>query len=294
LPPSSLSFINGLTDCLRFLQSLTARRSVPAADNLFLRKQLAFYQEHQIRLRRLTATARFSLLFWSRFCDWRNALVIVKPETLIGWHSAAWSRTQFLRTTAQSLGSHLIPRHCQYLSFWHRVIGSIRPRTARTNTGAPCRISTNRAANIGLNWLGSTAHPVQGQEPTAKCSWTANRQRAAIPCFREALRLTKSKWNVEQAVQLPLHAIDNLAARDFHMGLNPKTGGAKYSDWEHVFGSMDKFKKWIGIKWCRPLSLPAFLPAPAPESHWSSHQFFEQIAVISVSMLLDASVLSRH
>src|SRR6201987_1751783 len=78
--------INSFTDSLRFLRSLTAPRTVLAAENLFLRKQLAFYQEHQIRPRRLTATARFSLLFWSRFCDWRNALVIVKPETLIGWH----------------------------------------------------------------------------------------------------------------------------------------------------------------------------------------------------------------
>ena len=56
------------------------------AENLFRRKQLAFYQEHQIRPHRLTAAARFSLLFWSKFFDWRNALVIVKPETLIGWH----------------------------------------------------------------------------------------------------------------------------------------------------------------------------------------------------------------
>jgi hypothetical protein len=78
--------INSFTDSLRFLQSLSARRAILAAENLFLRKQLAFYQEHQIRPRRLTAAARFSLLFWSRFCDWRNALVIVKPETLIGWH----------------------------------------------------------------------------------------------------------------------------------------------------------------------------------------------------------------
>jgi putative transposase len=78
--------INSFTDCLRFLHSLTDRRSVLAAENLFLRKQLAFYQEHQIRPRRLTAAARFSLLFWSRFCNWGNALVIVKPETLIGWH----------------------------------------------------------------------------------------------------------------------------------------------------------------------------------------------------------------
>ncbi|MCU1246990.1 MAG: hypothetical protein JWQ49_19 [Edaphobacter sp.] len=77
--------IDTLTDSFRFLRSLTAPRAVLAAENLFLRKQLAFYQGHQIRPRRLTAAARFSLLFWSRFCN-GGALVIVKPETLIGWH----------------------------------------------------------------------------------------------------------------------------------------------------------------------------------------------------------------
>jgi hypothetical protein len=57
-------FINSFADSLRFLQSLTARRTVLAAENLFLRKQLAFYQEHQSRPRRLTAAARFTLLLW--------------------------------------------------------------------------------------------------------------------------------------------------------------------------------------------------------------------------------------
>ena len=70
--------IDGFTDSLRFLRSLTSPHAVLAAENLLLRKQLAFYQEHQIRPCRLTATARFSLLIWSRFCDWRNALGIVK------------------------------------------------------------------------------------------------------------------------------------------------------------------------------------------------------------------------
>jgi len=65
--------------------SLTARRSVLASKNVSLRKRLVFYQEHQIRPRPPTASARFCLPFWCRFCHWRNALVIVKPETLIGW-----------------------------------------------------------------------------------------------------------------------------------------------------------------------------------------------------------------
>jgi hypothetical protein len=50
---------------------------------LFLRKQLAFYREHQVPPRRLTDAARVSLALWSQLFNWRAALVIVKPETLI-------------------------------------------------------------------------------------------------------------------------------------------------------------------------------------------------------------------
>ena len=56
------------------------------AEVLFLRKQLAFFQERQVQPRRLNDSARFSLILWSRLCNWKEALVIVKPETLIGWH----------------------------------------------------------------------------------------------------------------------------------------------------------------------------------------------------------------
>ncbi len=73
-------------DGFHFLGAVIRSRSAVCAEILFLRKQLAFYQEHQIRPRRLTDSARFSLVFWSRLFDWKEALVIVKPETLIGWH----------------------------------------------------------------------------------------------------------------------------------------------------------------------------------------------------------------
>jgi hypothetical protein len=56
------------------------------AENLFLRKQLAFYQERKARPRRPTDAARLVLALWSRWFDWKGALIIVKPETLIGWH----------------------------------------------------------------------------------------------------------------------------------------------------------------------------------------------------------------
>ena len=73
-------------DGLRFLRAVIRSRTAVSAEILFLRKQLAFYQEHQVRRRRLTDSARYSLVFWSRLFAWKEALVIVKPETLIRWH----------------------------------------------------------------------------------------------------------------------------------------------------------------------------------------------------------------
>jgi transposase InsO family protein len=71
---------------IQFLWLAVSSRAELSAEVLFLRKQLAFYQEHQVQPRKLTDAARFSLVLWSRLFNWREALMIVKPETLIGWH----------------------------------------------------------------------------------------------------------------------------------------------------------------------------------------------------------------
>jgi putative transposase len=75
-----------LMELARLMGVMLRSRTSLVAENLFLRKQLAFYQEHKQRLRPLTDAARLSLVLWSRMCDWKSALVIVKPDTLIGWH----------------------------------------------------------------------------------------------------------------------------------------------------------------------------------------------------------------
>jgi putative transposase len=75
-----------LLDALRF-PSLTVRSGVELrAENLFFRKQLAFYAERKIKARRINDGARLLFVFLSKLFDWKNALVIVKPETLIHWH----------------------------------------------------------------------------------------------------------------------------------------------------------------------------------------------------------------
>jgi transposase InsO family protein len=68
---------------------LICRLSSPhalAAENLFLRKQLALYQERHVKPRSATPATRVTLVWLARWCDWRQALVIVRPATLIRWH----------------------------------------------------------------------------------------------------------------------------------------------------------------------------------------------------------------
>ena len=75
-----------LLDAARFL--VLCLRPAPAvvAENLFLRKQLAQYQERQVKPRRANDATRMVLVWLSRFFDWRRALVIVQPATFTRWH----------------------------------------------------------------------------------------------------------------------------------------------------------------------------------------------------------------
>jgi transposase InsO family protein len=57
-----------------------------AAENLFLRKQLAFYIERKVRPRRLNDATRIALVVLARAIDWRQLLVVVRPGTLVRWH----------------------------------------------------------------------------------------------------------------------------------------------------------------------------------------------------------------
>lgn len=61
-----------------------------AAENLFLRKQLALFREREKRASPTTAGDRFVFCKLARLFDWRRALVMVKPATLIGWHGATF------------------------------------------------------------------------------------------------------------------------------------------------------------------------------------------------------------
>jgi putative transposase len=61
-----------------------------AAENLFLRKQLALFREREKKAMRTTPADRLVFSKLARWFDWRSALIIVKPATLIGWHRNAF------------------------------------------------------------------------------------------------------------------------------------------------------------------------------------------------------------
>ena len=75
-----------LADLLHLLRLMFQSRAQLAADNLFLRKQLACYVERQVRPRRTDNASRIALVFLSPFVDWRQLLTIVRPDTLVRWH----------------------------------------------------------------------------------------------------------------------------------------------------------------------------------------------------------------
>jgi putative transposase len=66
------------------------QRRASAAEILVLRRQLALYTERGIKPRRIDPVTRISLALLSRFFNWRDALVVVRPETMIRWHQAGW------------------------------------------------------------------------------------------------------------------------------------------------------------------------------------------------------------
>src|SRR5437867_1196388 len=73
-------------DLLTFFRLVLQTSQAVAAENLFLRKQLALYVERQTKPHRATDAVRFTLAQLSALFDWRDALTVVKPDTLIRWH----------------------------------------------------------------------------------------------------------------------------------------------------------------------------------------------------------------
>jgi hypothetical protein len=96
-----------LFDCFSLCGALFRSRTALVAENLFLRKQLALFQEREKKAKATTAADRFVFSKLGRLFDWRNALVIVQPATLIRWHPGGILSilTLEIKTRRETVGS---------------------------------------------------------------------------------------------------------------------------------------------------------------------------------------------
>ncbi|MBK9745732.1 MAG: helix-turn-helix domain-containing protein [Chloroflexi bacterium] len=68
------------------LADITRSKSELIAENAFLRQQLIVLQRQTKRPVFTSRDRTLLVLLASRFRWWREALIIVKPDTLLGWH----------------------------------------------------------------------------------------------------------------------------------------------------------------------------------------------------------------
>jgi hypothetical protein len=100
-------------DLVGLTLSAIRSRAQLAAENLFLRKQLALYQERQVKPRRANDATRITLVALSAFIEWQRLLTIVRPETLIGWHRKGFRL--WWRWKSRARGRPRIPMELQQL-----------------------------------------------------------------------------------------------------------------------------------------------------------------------------------
>jgi hypothetical protein len=85
LVPCIVMLCTLLLEAARFLRCCLRSPAALAAENLFLRKQLALYQARHVKPRHATNAIRVALVWLSQWFDWQPALAVVQPETFQRW-----------------------------------------------------------------------------------------------------------------------------------------------------------------------------------------------------------------
>jgi len=127
-------------DLARFAAAVVRSHTHLAAENLFLKKQLAFYVERQVKPRRADDATRIALIALSRLVDWRRILTIVQPATLIRWHRKGYRL--FWRLNSRPRGRPPVPADVQHL---------IREMASANRTWGEERIAAELLVKLGLH-----------------------------------------------------------------------------------------------------------------------------------------------
>jgi transposase InsO family protein len=100
-------------DLFRLALLAAHSRTALAAENLFLRKQLALFQERKAKPRRADDSTRWVMATLSRLFPWRAALVNVEPNTLTRWHRKGFRL--FWRWRSKPTGRPCLPKPLRQL-----------------------------------------------------------------------------------------------------------------------------------------------------------------------------------
>ena len=141
-------------DALTFLRLCLSPAATIAAENLFLRKQLGLFVERKVKPRRATDSIRFTLGRLSCWFDWREALIVVKPDTLIRWHRKGFRL--FWKWKSRPRGRPQVPANVRKL---------IREMALSNPTWGEERIADELLLKIGIRTSARTVRRYMPETP---------------------------------------------------------------------------------------------------------------------------------
>jgi putative transposase len=155
---------------LRWLRALCRLRGDLALENLALRQQLTVLSRHYPRPR-LTAVDRFFWVMLRRvWAGWTGALIIVEPDTVIGWHRAG------------------------FRLYW-RFRSRVKRQVGRPRTGEETRNLIQRMAAENPSWGAPRIHGellklkvAVSERTVSRCLQDQPRDQASMPSWLAFLR----------------------------------------------------------------------------------------------------------
>ena len=104
-----------LTLAVALARALFGSRLELLAENLALRQQLAIFKQKRPRPRIAPGDRFFWVLLRRVWRNWANALIVVKPETVVGWQRQGFKLFWRWISRAKNVGRPRIPREVQAL-----------------------------------------------------------------------------------------------------------------------------------------------------------------------------------
>jgi len=133
-------------------------------ENLALRQQIAVYKRAQKRPRLRSTDRAFWALLSRLWDDWKTPLILVRPETVIRWHSQVFKLYWRRKSRAKKIGRPRIPR--EYINF-------IRRMSADNPTWGEDKIFEELSLKFGIKHSTSTIrkYMVKRRCPGDRQSW---------------------------------------------------------------------------------------------------------------------------